>query len=147
MTQHWGKDGLVSWSAGQFKIRTYLVGYYGKKLKAFFISDLKEINMMICYNFILKHLHIRNMFCIFAMSSGRHTLHAASLQNTIINQSLLTFKTQCKTMARSVTYSVVPRRNPSEKGTPPMFYAQAQARGSVNLREMSERIQATCTVH
>ena len=50
-------------------------------------------------------------------------------------------------MARSVTYSVVPRRNPSEKGTPPKFYAQAQARGSVSLREMSERIQATCTVH
>ena len=50
-------------------------------------------------------------------------------------------------MARSVTYSVVPRRNPSEKGTPPKFYAQAQARGDVNIREMSERIQATCTVH
>ena len=50
-------------------------------------------------------------------------------------------------MARSVTYSVVPRRNPSEKGTPPKFYAQAQARGDVSLREMSERIQATCTVH
>ena len=50
-------------------------------------------------------------------------------------------------MARSVTYSVVPRRNPSEKGTPPKFYAQAQARGSISLREMSERIQATCTVH
>ena len=52
-----------------------------------------------------------------------------------------------KTMARSVTYSVVPRRNPSEKGTPPKYYAQAQARGDVSLREMSERIQATCTVH
>ena len=50
-------------------------------------------------------------------------------------------------MARSVTYSVVQRRNPSEKGNPPKFYAQAQARGSVSLREMSERIQATCTVH
>ena len=50
-------------------------------------------------------------------------------------------------MARSVTYSVVPRRNPSEKGTPPKYYAQAQARGDVNIREMSERIQATCTVH
>ena len=50
-------------------------------------------------------------------------------------------------MAKSVTYSVVPRRNPSEKGTPPKFYAQAQARGDVSLREMSERIQATCTVH
>ena len=50
-------------------------------------------------------------------------------------------------MARSVTYSVVPRRNPSEKGTPPKFYAQAQARGDVSIREMSERIQATCTVH
>ena len=50
-------------------------------------------------------------------------------------------------MARSVTYSVVPRRNPNEKNTPPKYYAQAQARGDVSLREMSERIQATCTVH
>ena len=50
-------------------------------------------------------------------------------------------------MARSVTYSVVPRRNPSEKGTPPKFYAQAQARGDVSLREMAERIQTSCTVH
>ena len=50
-------------------------------------------------------------------------------------------------MARSVTYSVVPRRNPSEKGTPPKYYAQAQARGDVSLRDMTERIQSTCTVH
>ena len=50
-------------------------------------------------------------------------------------------------MAGSVTYSVVPRRNPSEKGTPPKYYAQAQARGDVNIREMAERIQQTCTVH
>ena len=50
-------------------------------------------------------------------------------------------------MARSVTYSVVPRRNPSEKGTPPKYYAQAQARGDVSLRDMAERIQSTCTVH
>ena len=50
-------------------------------------------------------------------------------------------------MARSVTYSVVPRINPSEKSAPPRFYAQAQARGSISLREMAERIQATCTVH
>ena len=50
-------------------------------------------------------------------------------------------------MARSVTYSVVPRRNPSEKNTPPKFYAQAQARGDVSLREMAERIQSSCTVH
>ena len=50
-------------------------------------------------------------------------------------------------MARSVTYSVVPRVNPQEKGTPPKFYAQAQARGDVNIREMSERIQSACTVN
>ena len=49
-------------------------------------------------------------------------------------------------MARSVTYSVVPRINPREKNDPPKFYAQAQARGDVNLREMAERIQSTCTV-
>ena len=50
-------------------------------------------------------------------------------------------------MARSVTYSVVPRINPSEKSAPPRYYAQAQARGDVNVREMTERIQSTCTVH
>ena len=49
-------------------------------------------------------------------------------------------------MARTVTYSVVPRINPREKNDPPKFYAQAQARGDVSLREMAERIQSTCTV-
>ena len=50
-------------------------------------------------------------------------------------------------MSRTVTYSVVPRINPREKNDPPKFYAQAQARGDVSIREMAERIQATCTVH
>ena len=50
-------------------------------------------------------------------------------------------------MARSVTYSVVPRRNPSNKNEPTRYYAQAQARGDVSLREMAERIQSSCTVH
>ena len=49
-------------------------------------------------------------------------------------------------MARSVTYSVVPRINPREKNDPPKYYAQAQSRGDVNIREMAERIQSTCTV-
>ena len=49
-------------------------------------------------------------------------------------------------MARSVTYSVVPRFKPGEKNDPPKYYAQAQARGSINIREMAERIQSTCTV-
>ena len=44
-------------------------------------------------------------------------------------------------MARSVTYSVVPRINPTEKSAPPRYYAQAQARGDVSIREMAERIQ------
>jgi len=49
-------------------------------------------------------------------------------------------------MARNVTYSVVPRYNPSEKGTPPKYYAQSQASGEVDVREMAERIQQNCTV-
>ena len=49
-------------------------------------------------------------------------------------------------MARNVTYSVVPRINPREKNDPPKYYAQAQASGDVNIREMSERIQESCTV-
>lgn len=49
-------------------------------------------------------------------------------------------------MARSVTYSVVPRINPRDKEAAPKFYAQAKARGDVNIREMATRIQGTCTV-
>ena len=49
-------------------------------------------------------------------------------------------------MARNVTYSVVPRYKPGEKNMPPKYYAQAQANGDVSIREMSERIQLTCTV-
>ena len=49
-------------------------------------------------------------------------------------------------MARSVTYSVVPRINPRDKEAPAKYYAQAQARGDVNIREMATRIQSTCTV-
>ena len=50
-------------------------------------------------------------------------------------------------MSRSETYSVVPRKNPRDKDASPKFYAQAPARGDVNIREMSDRIQASCTVH
>lgn len=49
-------------------------------------------------------------------------------------------------MARAVTYSVVPRIDPRQKNDPPKYYAQAQARGDVSIREMAERIQSTCTV-
>jgi len=49
-------------------------------------------------------------------------------------------------MARNVTYSVVPRINPREKNDPPKFYAMAQASGDVNIREIAERIQQSCTV-
>ena len=50
-------------------------------------------------------------------------------------------------MARSVTYSVVPRINPREKDEAPKYYAHVQASGDINIREMAERIQQTCTVH
>ena len=49
-------------------------------------------------------------------------------------------------MARNVTYSVSPRINPSEKSAPPRYYGHVQANGDISIREMSERIQATCTV-
>ena len=50
-------------------------------------------------------------------------------------------------MARNVTYSVSPRINPRDKDASPKFYGHVQASGDISLREMSERIQATCTVH
>ena len=39
-------------------------------------------------------------------------------------------------MARSVTYTVVPRIYPRDKEKPAKYYAQAQARSDVNVREM-----------
>ena len=50
-------------------------------------------------------------------------------------------------MARNVTYSVSPRINPRDKDAAPKYYGHVQASGDINIREMSERIQATCTVH
>ena len=50
-------------------------------------------------------------------------------------------------MARNVTYSVAPRINPRDKEAAPKFYGRVQANGDVNIREMSERIQQSCTVH
>ena len=50
-------------------------------------------------------------------------------------------------MARNVTYSVSPRINPRDREAAPKYYGHVQARGDVSLREMSERIQQTCTVH
>ena len=49
-------------------------------------------------------------------------------------------------MARSVTYSVSPRINPHDREAEPKYYAQVQARGDISIREMAERIQASCTV-
>ena len=50
-------------------------------------------------------------------------------------------------MARNVTYSVSPRINPRDKDAAPKYYGHVQASGDVSLREMTERIQSTCTVH
>ena len=50
-------------------------------------------------------------------------------------------------MARNVTYSVSPRINPRDRESEPKFYGHVQASGDISLREMSERIQQTCTVH
>ena len=49
-------------------------------------------------------------------------------------------------MTPSVTYSVVPRKNPHNKGEAPKFYAQAQSRGEANLRTMAEEIEKMCTL-
>ena len=49
-------------------------------------------------------------------------------------------------MTPSVTYSVVPRKNPRNKDEEPKYYAQAQARGEANIRSMAEEIEKMCTL-
>lgn len=49
-------------------------------------------------------------------------------------------------MERSVTYSVVERKDPKAPEVQGKYYAQAQARGEAGIRELSQRIQQECTV-
>ncbi len=49
-------------------------------------------------------------------------------------------------MSKSVTYSVVPRKNLLKKDEPAKYYAQAQASGDVEVKEMAKRIEKACTV-
>ena len=49
-------------------------------------------------------------------------------------------------MERNVTYSVSPHINPRDKEATPKFDGHVQASGDINIHEMSERIQHTCTV-
>ena len=62
------------------------------------------------------------------------------------NNTNTNLKTQ-RIMARNVTYSVSPRKNPRDLESEPKYYGHVQASGDINLREMSERIQQSCTVH
>lgn len=50
-------------------------------------------------------------------------------------------------MAMTVSYSVVPRKNPAKKDEPAKFYAQAQAAGELDFEELCEAItsRSTCT--
>ena len=49
-------------------------------------------------------------------------------------------------MANVVTYSVVPRKNPSNLLLPTKYYAQAQASGEMGTVEICERLQRECTL-
>lgn len=49
-------------------------------------------------------------------------------------------------MKRKVSYGVSPRKNPSEKGTPPKWYGQIVSNGSISLEELAEIIANRCTV-
>ena len=49
-------------------------------------------------------------------------------------------------MARTVTYTVVPKINPRDRETDPKFYGNVKSSGDINIREMAERIQGSCTV-
>lgn len=49
-------------------------------------------------------------------------------------------------MGKTVSYSVVKRCNPLDEEADPKYYAQAQSNGHVEIRDMADRIQKTCTV-
>ena len=49
-------------------------------------------------------------------------------------------------MARTVTYTVVPKINPRDRESEAKFYGNVKSSGDINIREMAERIQGSCTV-
>ena len=49
-------------------------------------------------------------------------------------------------MDKYLTYSVVERKDPQTPELEGRYYAQAQARGEAGIRELSQRIQQSCTV-
>ena len=49
-------------------------------------------------------------------------------------------------MARTVNYTVVPKINPRDRESEPKFYGNVKSSGDINIREMAERIQQSCTV-
>lgn len=49
-------------------------------------------------------------------------------------------------MDKYLTYSVVERKDPKTPEMQGKYYAQAQARGEAGIRELSQRIQQSCTV-
>ena len=49
-------------------------------------------------------------------------------------------------MARTVTYTVVPKINPRDRETDPKYYGNVKSSGDINIREMAERIRGSCTV-
>lgn len=49
-------------------------------------------------------------------------------------------------MERAVTYSVVARKKPNDLEGSAKYYALAQARGEMGIREMADRIQQTDTM-
>ena len=49
-------------------------------------------------------------------------------------------------MARTVNYTVIPRINPRDRETEPKFYGNVKSSGDINIREMAERVQQSCTV-
>ena len=56
-------------------------------------------------------------------------------------------KLKKESMKRSVTYSVVARKNPNPMAEGEVkYYAQSQARGEMGIREIAERIHQMCTV-
>ena len=49
-------------------------------------------------------------------------------------------------MSRTVNYTVIPRINPRDRETEPKFYGSVKTSGDINIREMADRIQQSCTV-
>ena len=80
------------------------------------------------------------------LMAASYLCNTKSISSVILQRTVLNLITR-KNMERSVAYSLVRRRDFKDPdGNEKLYYAQAQARGEMGIREIGQRLEQMCTL-